>query len=272
MEGPGGILPTPADLFTRLSDEVVLHILSFVPWPDVHARAALVCRRWWAITREPLPFHTPLREYKAARSIQAAWRAHAQRKLFIALAVTMKKRRRIIDELISTETFYIDSLVRALQAYAGKAKKSTAIKRLFELIALIIPLHQTMKERWQQRWVDNHQADVSVADCFQPLVMAQGRYCNYCLDYMAATQELMKKRHKFHHQPQPGQKPVLELAAYLVMPISRIPRYNLLLEELLKCTPPDHPEHDTLCKVRAQLRLMANGCNASIQQGRESAS
>jgi hypothetical protein len=31
-------------------------------------------------------------------------------------------------------------------------------------------------------------------------VMAQGRYCNYCLDYMAATQELMKKHHKFHHQ------------------------------------------------------------------------
>jgi hypothetical protein len=31
-------------------------------------------------------------------------------------------------------------------------------------------------------------------------------------------------------QPQPGQKPVLELAAYLVMPISRIPRYKLLLE------------------------------------------
>jgi hypothetical protein len=60
MEGPGGVLP-PADLFTRLSDEVVLHILTFVPWPDVHARAALVCRRWWAITKEPLPFHTPLR-------------------------------------------------------------------------------------------------------------------------------------------------------------------------------------------------------------------
>ncbi|ELR19427.1 IQ calmodulinbinding domain containing protein [Acanthamoeba castellanii str. Neff] len=186
MEGPGGILPTPADLFTRLSDEVVLHILSFVPWPDVHA------------------------------------------------PVTMKKRRRIIDELISTETFYIDSLVRALQkytyhggqAYAGKAKKT----------------------RWQQRWVDNHQAGVSVADCFQPL----GHYCHYCLDYMAATQELMKKRHKFHHQPQPGQKPVLELAAYLVMPISRIPRYKLLLEELLKCTPPDHPEHDTLCKLTAE--------------------
>ncbi len=59
MEGPDGVLP--ADLFTRLSDEVVLHILTFVPWPDVHARAALVCRRWWAITKEPLPFLTPLR-------------------------------------------------------------------------------------------------------------------------------------------------------------------------------------------------------------------
>ncbi len=31
-------------------------------------------------------------------------------------------------------------------------------------------------------------------------VMAQGHYCNYCLHYMAATQELMKRRHKFHHQ------------------------------------------------------------------------
>lgn len=30
--------------------------------------------------------------------------------------------------------------------------------------------------------------------------MAQGHYFNYCLHYMAATQELMKRRHKFHHQ------------------------------------------------------------------------
>jgi hypothetical protein len=102
-----------------------------------------------------------------------------------------------------------------------------------------------------------------------------------------------------HTQPQPGQTPALELVAYLVMPISRIPRYMLLLEvcfslvyrfvcrvcrvyrvcrvvpaliawvqAILKCTLPDHPEHDTLRKVQAQLRLMADGINASMRQVR----
>jgi hypothetical protein len=32
------------------------------------------------------------------------------------------------------------------------------------------------------------------------------------------------------------------LANFLIMPIQRIPRYSLLLNELIKNTPPDHPD------------------------------
>jgi hypothetical protein len=35
----------------------------------------------------------------------------------------------------------------------------------------------------------------------------------------------------------------LTLKAFLIMPIQRIPRYRLLLEDLVKNTPESHPDH-----------------------------
>ena len=54
----------------------------------------------------------------------------------------------------------------------------------------------------------------------------------------------------------------LNLRAYLIMPVQRIPRYKLLLTELLKHTPEDHPDYQDLV---AAVKLVS-GVVASINE------
>jgi hypothetical protein len=41
----------------------------------------------------------------------------------------------------------------------------------------------------------------------------------------------------------------LDLASFLIMPVQRIPRYNLLLTDMMRHTWEDHPDYNNLKKV-----------------------
>lgn len=45
---------------------------------------------------------------------------------------------------------------------------------------------------------------------------------------------------------------------YLVLPIQRIPRYILLLQEMLKYTPKLHPDHSILEQALQKMKTIAN--------------
>lgn len=54
----------------------------------------------------------------------------------------------------------------------------------------------------------------------------------------------------------------LNLEGYLLLPVQRIPRYKLLLEELLRSTPPSgHYVEDPLEKALAEISSLANNMN-----------
>ena len=49
----------------------------------------------------------------------------------------------------------------------------------------------------------------------------------------------------------------LTLDALLIMPVQRIPRYELLLKELIKHTPINHPDHDLLINSQSLVHELA---------------
>ena len=49
----------------------------------------------------------------------------------------------------------------------------------------------------------------------------------------------------------------LDLTDYLIMPVQRIPRYNLLLQDLVKNTPAEHCDYTDLCKARDRIQEIA---------------
>jgi hypothetical protein len=58
----------------------------------------------------------------------------------------------------------------------------------------------------------------------------------------------------------------LTLKAFLIMPIQRIPRYRLLLEDLVKNTPESHPDHKTLNSALEKLKIVAEQVDKAIHE------
>jgi len=63
--------------------------------------------------------------------------------------------------------------------------------------------------------------------------------------------------------------PLQTLDSLLLMPIQRIPRYTLLLADLLKCTPSAHPDHANLSQAMATILAMAQRLNDGMRRADE---
>lgn len=58
----------------------------------------------------------------------------------------------------------------------------------------------------------------------------------------------------------------LGLQAHLLSVVQRIPRYKLLVGELVKCTPPQHRDYPDLCKAYKVVEQVAESINDNIRQ------
>ena len=57
--------------------------------------------------------------------------------------------------------------------------------------------------------------------------------------------------------------------SYLIMPVQRVPRYELLLRELMRYTPESHAERLTLCAALTKIQSIAHHINASARHAQE---
>jgi len=58
----------------------------------------------------------------------------------------------------------------------------------------------------------------------------------------------------------------MDLNSFLIMPIQRIPRYKLLLSEVLKHTDPDHPDFANLTKALKEVDEVAKKINDNLRE------
>lgn len=58
----------------------------------------------------------------------------------------------------------------------------------------------------------------------------------------------------------------VDFRSYLIMPIQRIPRYRMLVEELIKGTSAEHPDYAALQKALESIKEVAIQCDAAIEQ------
>ncbi|KAJ1977238.1 hypothetical protein H4R34_003659 [Dimargaris verticillata] len=93
-------------------------------------------------------------------------------------------------------------------------------------------------------------------------------YSVYVNNYDSATTKLdewTKDRKKFAKYLQAAQSHPehnqLNLLGYLLLPIQRVPRYEMLLRQLLQHTPLSHPDYSDLCKALAVVKERAGEIN-----------
>eukprot|EP01117_Protostelium_nocturnum_P012692 TRINITY_DN467_c0_g1_i1.p1 TRINITY_DN467_c0_g1~~TRINITY_DN467_c0_g1_i1.p1 ORF type:complete len:1282 (-),score=607.35 TRINITY_DN467_c0_g1_i1:202-4047(-) len=177
-------------------------------------------------------------------------------------------------EIYTSEIAYLKNLEILFFDYLKEAKEVCSpeeIKNIFSNISILrnfsVKLHQELESR-MKKW-SSTQLIGDVFLKFYPFFKAYNQYCN---NYDAALEcylECMKRpefatfcNERLAKTPN-GLGP--DLQSLLIMPVQRIPRYTLLLKELLSKTPSDHPDHANLTSAFAKIKEITDLVNTSIK-------
>jgi len=166
----------------------------------------------------------------------------------------IRQRIRVMQEIIDTEKSYLQSLETAikffyepLKAQANSSRPVASLEdvnTLFSSIEMIyhftVELKNQLDERMRQWPSSQH-----IGDIFGQMAPMMKIYADYVNKFDMAMQVFKKlmQNKRFADflkecQKKSGQK--LDLPSFLIMPVQRMPRYQLLLKELLKYTPKEH--------------------------------
>lgn len=238
------------------------------PRPDAEAQAKAAA----ALRRS-----MELRKFGAAHVIQRAWKCYKRRKQIAAELKQRKQRRTVAVELLETEKKYVEDLklVRELFIAPLRGKsfmKEADIRAVFGNLEELIKLNELILEELKQNITSSSSVRMRVGDIFLRTAPFLKSYMPYCSNYQSALQALSKlqrKNDKFNAVVKTAQENPrcngLTLVSFLITPVQRIPRYELLLRELLKATHPTIPDHDDVVKALAKIKEIAAFVNEGIR-------
>ena len=204
-----------------------------------------------------------------------------------------RKRSQVAQELLLTERSYYQGLRTLIDVYlspltqlsnAGHDAEIPAAQRraIFGEVAALAELHSTqllaqLVERLDaKRWC----ASTVLGDIFSvqtiELLKIHQVWANNYFTALTALRSMKEENPHFREwllrQQQKQQQAGaagggggmgLALEDYLIMPIQRIPRYVMLLKELLRCTTPHHPDHSLLSEAIERVGVLAQHVNES---------
>jgi RhoGEF domain/Pleckstrin homology domain len=190
-----------------------------------------------------------------------------------------KNRELAVREIMSTEESYKTSLVTIFSLYMipckrrlGELLSPEQFDLLFGGIHEFIPIHKKLHESLEQRIAaaSASLADVAVSDIFvdlAPQLLTYSRYINSFDERLRLYEQLQRaKDGKFSkfllEVQQASEAKNLDLPAFLITPVQRLPRYEMLLKELLKWTPEHHADFARLTDAHLKVKEI----NAEVNQ------
>ncbi|KAL6062834.1 Cell division control protein CDC24, putative, variant 2 [Balamuthia mandrillaris] len=200
-----------------------------------------------------------------------------------------RTRNEIAREIVTTEESYVQSLDLAINVFFEPLLHSLSNDRspilsesevtaIFSTIKDIFALHSSFLSKLNERYSDwtekTKLADIFLAQvrssankticAADPLVLYQLQvdsfkvYTSYVNNYDLSIKTLVEcqKRKKVIRflEGVHREHAVLGLSNYLIMPIQRLPRYVLLLQELLKKTTKQHRDYKNLKKAVKEMK------------------
>jgi len=188
------------------------------------------------------------------------------------------KRDMIVQEIYTTEKNYVENVCTMIDCFylplttmntdfAPKDK----LEVIFSNIAEIRPINQMLLEDLQKR-LESWSSTQKIGDVFQKLIPFLKTYTIYTAGYgssIATLNECEKSStvfasilKKFSHTERCKN---LDLRSFLIQPVQRIPRYNLLLEDLLRNTTSTHPDYEDITLALENMKAIASVINEAIR-------
>eukprot|EP01129_Flabellula_baltica_P006718 TRINITY_DN2546_c0_g1_i2.p1 TRINITY_DN2546_c0_g1~~TRINITY_DN2546_c0_g1_i2.p1 ORF type:complete len:484 (+),score=134.22 TRINITY_DN2546_c0_g1_i2:709-2160(+) len=174
-------------------------------------------------------------------------------------------------EIMSTEKSYVDSLERCLVNYVhpleqiSKKKKGIVnqdqVRTLFSDIEMIKRVNEDLYQELSHRWEDWSPYQ-KIGDVFLEKITFLKIYSNYVLNYNAAMRlysQLTTEKHfvKWLLEVRQNTNTVMDIDGYLIMPVQRIPRYNMLIADYIKHTWDDHQDYADLKAASEEIERVA---------------
>ncbi len=182
-----------------------------------------------------------------------------------------KKRFFVIQEIISTEATYIDRLKITLEYIIKPLSELKVIDiadmtQQFEIFEKVYELHS------RHSISGSTSRNLTFVDLFEDMGKNIDIYSTYLVNYEPAMQRraaLLTSNRKFADFVDKVQKTSdlqgQNLESLLILPVQRIPRYRLLLEQLLKYTSTDHPDYQTVQSALEKICELAHYNNEAIR-------
>eukprot|EP01119_Soliformovum_irregulare_P017382 TRINITY_DN5156_c0_g1_i4.p1 TRINITY_DN5156_c0_g1~~TRINITY_DN5156_c0_g1_i4.p1 ORF type:complete len:668 (-),score=201.77 TRINITY_DN5156_c0_g1_i4:275-2278(-) len=188
-----------------------------------------------------------------------------------------KARHNITEEILSTERTYSNSLIIAIDTWKIPLQQSNLIDaRLISKIFLNLDDLRMLSERLLTKLECIKlvsMEELTVGEVFLQFVPEFQMYENYLKAHhhsISIINQLMKEKKSFVTWHQTTKElPVctnLDLLSFLIMPVQRILRYKLLLQELIKNTPGSHYDYKNLNEAIQRISDIAVNVNEKIKE------
>ncbi|KAM3871727.1 rho guanine nucleotide exchange factor (GEF) 3, like [Diretmus argenteus] len=166
------------------------------------------------------------------------------------------KRQEVIYELTQGERQLIEDLSLVKKVYYEPMLKldimtESELGQIFGTLDSLIPLHEDLLSRLE-RLRGSEKTVGEVAPTLMNWFPCLEAYVTYCCNQVGAKILLDHKKHEKRVQhflrlcQESSFSRKLDLWNFLDLPRSRLVKYPLLLKEIQKCTPPEHPDEDNL--------------------------
>ena len=198
---------------------------------------------------------------------------------------TLDKRTRVVVEMLDTEQKYIFGIEvmitnweKPLVAYATAEPKIplNELKSIFGdgwLQFMVANNAKFLCAKLEERlleWTETSTVGDIFTD-FEPYLHPYKRYCSKYEESLKMLTALAESNPKFKKALEYFDNHCfgfngLRLRDYLITPVQRVPRYNLLLRDLLNCTPESHPDYALLTTALSRIASTATDINEGIRQ------
>lgn len=205
---------------------------------------------------------------------QAAVRGFVARLRFKEIRKKARQRVNILDEILKTESAFCSSLSITCEQFLAPIRASGALSEaevgvvfgnIEQILGFSRELHAALVARLKSISALSCIGDVFVQ--FVPYMKVFNEYCkNYdrCAAFLKESSKNPSSAFNTlcNEATEAGQ---LNLSSYLIMPVQRMPRYRLLLVDLLDKTWPAHADFEALERALDGVSRAATGVNAFIK-------
>jgi len=208
--------------------------------------------------------------------IQRAYRAHVFRQSVADLSKASFRREKAAREIMESEEAYVANLqllmveyFKPLKRMMGEGKMITQqqFKDLFLNLSDIVDFNTKVLAAFKDRMKNYDNRKTCIGDVFlkftdmsklyQEFVSTFDKSANV-LNQLLENNDFVKWQEEVAMQPQLHR---MRIGTLLIMPVQRVPRYMLLIRELISKTPESHPDYAHLNKALEFISSVASGIN-----------